>query len=117
MRVSKKLIRGYLRYLTSIELEDVEDPLADMSVFHSSIDAMAHAAQTDGMSDTLQLSLNFMISNPSDTLPDFRGSGYPFAEGELVAILDYTCRRIWPDDPVSNLGEAMPVEFVAEADL
>ena len=111
MRVEKKQIRGYLVYLTSIELEDVEDALDDMSVYDSAIDAMAAAARGDAKPDALQLSLDYLIATPAE-LAKFRGTGFPFSSEELIEVLSYACGRIWPGEPVSGPGEALPVTFV-----
>ena len=114
MRMSKRMIRGYLIYITSIELEDVEDPLEDMSVYDTAIDAMAIRAREDGNLEALQLALDSLIDNPDGRIQPFYGTGYPFSQEELVAIMTYASHRIWPGQPVSGPGEALPVEFVTE---
>ena len=112
MRLRTGMIRDYLIYVTSIELEDVDDPMEDMSVYDSSIDAMAGAARREGNLDTLQLALDSLISNPAGRLRAFYGNGYPFSADQFVALLTHACERIWPGQPVSGPGEALPVEFV-----
>ncbi len=104
-------------YITSIELEDVEDALEDMSEYDAAIDSMAYRAREDGNLDDLQLALDSLISDPSGRVSQFFGNGYPFSESELVEILTYACMRIWPAEPVSGPGEAMPVEFVSANEL
>jgi len=42
----------------------------------------------------------------------FFGDGYPFSEDELAAVLAYAYGQIWPDEQVSEPGEAIPVDFV-----
>lgn len=112
MRIHHGTIESYLRYLTSMTFVDTPDPLAEMEVFDTAIDAMAAAARREGNLDTLQLALDALISDPEGQIEAFRGEGYPFSNEELAALLTYACKRIWPGVPVSGPGEAMPVEFV-----
>lgn len=116
MKLPRKMVDDYLMYITSIELEDVDDPLEDMSVYDTAIDSMAYRARAEGNLDNLQLALDSLISDPSGRLSQFFGTGYPFSENELVEILTYACLRIWPAEPVSGPGEAMPVEFVSRVE-
>ena len=113
MRMRLGTIKDYVAYVTSVQLVDVDDPLADMSVYHNAIDAMAAAARRDGALDMLQLALDSLVSEPAGRIRAFYGMGYPFSSGQLVAILTYACERIWPGQPVSEPGEAVPVDFVA----
>ena len=117
MKLSRKMVADHLIYITSIELEDVDDPLEDMSVYDNAIDSMAYRAREDGTLDDLQMALDSLISEPSGRVSQFFGPGYPFSESELAEILTYACRRIWPGEPVSGPGEAMPVEFVSASEL
>jgi hypothetical protein len=113
MRMRLGTIKDYLTYVTSIELVDVDDPLADMSIYDTAIDAMAAAARREGKLGDLQLALDSLISDPAGRIAAFYGMGYPFTTEQLVAVLTHACERIWPGQPVSQPGEAMPVEFVA----
>lgn len=90
---------------------DTTDPLADMTVFDNSIDAMAGAAKRDDNLNTLQLALDALISTPTQIVA-FRGDGYPFSQEQFLTLLTYCCQRIWPSMLVSGPGEAVPVEFV-----
>ena len=113
MRMLLGTIKDYLTYVTSIELVDVDDPLADMSVYHNAIDAMAATARRDGALGQLHLALDSLVSEPAGRIGAFYGMGHPFSSDQLVAVLTYACRRIWPGQPVSGPGEAVPVDFVA----
>jgi len=113
MRMRLGTIKDYLTYVTSIELVDVEDPMADMSIYDTAIDAMAAAANRDGNLPKLQLALDSLISEPEGRIRAFFGNGYPFSVEQLLAVLTHACERLWPGQPVSGPGEAFPVEFIA----
>lgn len=112
MRMHHGTINSYLRYLTSMTFVDTPDPLADLEVFDSAIDAMAAAARRDGNLDMLRLALDSLVSEPEDRIDTFRGEGFPFTQDEVVTILAHALRRLWPDIPVSGPGEAVPVDFI-----
>ena len=113
MRMRLGTIKDYLTYVTSITLVDVDDPLEDMSVYDTAIDAMAAAARREGNLGDLQLALDSLISEPEGRIAAFFGMGYPFTTEQLVAVLTHACERIWPGQPVSGPGEALPVDFIA----
>jgi len=112
MRLRKGMIDDYLVYVTSMTFVDVDDPLEDMSVYDTAIDAMAAAAQREGNLDNLHLALDSLISDPDGRIQDFQGLGQPFTSDQMVRLFTYACERIWPGESVSGPGEAVPVDFV-----
>lgn len=112
MLLRKEMIDEYLSYITSLVFVDPDDVTEDMSVYDDAIEAMAGNARYDENLEYLRLAMDFLIANPENNLEQFYGSGYPFSDRELHAILQYAYQSIWPDEPISEPGEAAPVQFV-----
>ena len=112
MKIKTSTIRNYLEYITSMELEDVADPVADLSDYDEAIDAMAADATTDENLKTLRLAMASLIVEPQDRIEAFYGAGYPFTAEQLIEILTYAHNRVWPEREISNSSRTLPVEFV-----
>ena len=97
------------------EISEAEAMLSDPEMKELAQDELPRLrARLPQVEEALQLALDSLVDNPDGRIQQFHGTGYPFSKEELVAIMTYASHRIWPGQPVSGPGEALPVEFVTE---
>ncbi|WP_372576487.1 hypothetical protein [Ruegeria hyattellae] len=111
MRMHRDMIRKYTRKLTQGAGASAPDPMSDLSRFDLDILGVQRAAEADGNTDWLRLSLDALITDPTGRINIFAGQGYPFSDAQLVELFTYAFHKIWPDAMLSEPGNELVMEF------
>lgn len=111
MQIPKALIDRYLKAITAGRAVNMPDPLSDLSHFDADIRTMRSRALRAGHLDWLRLSIDALLARPEGRISAFAGLRYPFNDEDLVAVLSRAYDMIWPDQPRSEPGDELDLEF------
>jgi hypothetical protein len=112
MKISKPMVKYYLRYITLGYLGEADEPPGDVEGFDDYIDNARAVAQKQGDLPWFKLALEHLLTDPNVNLKEYTGGQYPYSADRMRELLAHTWSRLWPDESFSAPGRGVPVELV-----
>lgn len=112
MEISVQMINYYLSYFTEVWFNDNDLPPDDVREYHPFVKEMELAARKHDDVDALKEGIQYILGNPHFDIEQFSGSRYPFDRDELIEIVEYLWRVLWPNEGPIPRGGPTNIELV-----
>lgn len=112
MKISRDEIIQYLAYLTVGYFNDETVPPDSVEGYAERVPSIRTAAAQQGDLPWLKLALEHVLLHPEQDWTDLGGPRYPFTNREVLQIVEYVWKTLWPDATLPSRHEAPDIELV-----
>jgi len=116
MKVNYYVVRRYLAWLTEGRAASDPDQLHDWQSYEPDMDQMMREAQEGGDEVLLKRALDSLVSDPTGRIDAFAGQVHGYDDDDLVELFSAAFEYLWPDEMLSEPGEAPKMDFVPMSD-
>lgn len=116
MKVNSHVIEKYIWLITNGVAASAENPMDNLENFDREIEMMKKQAEAAGDEELLKMSLDSLIANPNGRIQMFNGQVFGFRVDQMVELLTYVFRYVWPEEELSLPGDGVDLEFVPMSD-
>ena len=112
MKISKDEIIQLLAYVTVGYFDEENVPPPTVEGYADQVRSLRLAAEHQGDLPWLKLALEHVLLHPEQDWSELAGPRYPFNSREMVQMIDYIYKTIWPDAKLPDSRSAPDVELV-----